>query len=154
VNISILIADDHPLVRDGVRFSIEASGKEIEIVGEAVDGLEVLQLAKQHPIDVFILDITMPCLNGLDTARTLRHQRRYRQAITKGDYDADFRPICDRPWLWAVAEDPRSCHNHTSSEPGNSGFDAIQNIRQLISTIFKHVLGRHHLHVHIPSCIF
>ncbi len=71
MNISVLIADDHPLVRDGLRFSVERSGKNIEISGEAADGLEVLQIAKKHPIDVFILDIIMPRLNGLDTARAL-----------------------------------------------------------------------------------
>jgi DNA-binding NarL/FixJ family response regulator len=71
VNITVLIADDHPLVRDGLRFSIQRSGKNIEVVGEAADGLEVLQIARMHPIDVFVLDITMPRLNGLDTAREL-----------------------------------------------------------------------------------
>jgi two-component system, NarL family, response regulator NreC len=71
MSISVLIADDHPLVRDGLRFSIQRSGKRIDIVGEAADGLEVLRIAKKHRIDVFILDITMPRLNGLDTAREL-----------------------------------------------------------------------------------
>jgi two-component system, NarL family, response regulator NreC len=71
VSISVLIADDHPLVRDGLRFSIQRSGAQIEIVAEAADGLEVLQIAKKHPADVYILDITMPRLNGLDTARAL-----------------------------------------------------------------------------------
>jgi DNA-binding NarL/FixJ family response regulator len=88
VNISVLIADDHPLVRDGLRFSIEGSGKEIEIVSEAADGLEVLQLAKQHPIDVFILDITMPRLNGLDTARTLIKMRSSSKIIILSIHDS------------------------------------------------------------------
>jgi DNA-binding NarL/FixJ family response regulator len=71
VSITVLIADDHPLVRGGLRLSIQRSGKNIDIVGEAADGLEVLQIARKHPIDVFVLDITMPRLNGLDTAREL-----------------------------------------------------------------------------------
>jgi two-component system, NarL family, response regulator NreC len=71
VSISILIADDHPLVRDGLRFCIQRNDKKIEIVGEAADGLEILQIARKRPIDVFILDITMPRLNGLDAARDL-----------------------------------------------------------------------------------
>jgi DNA-binding NarL/FixJ family response regulator len=75
MNISVLIADNHPLVRDGLRFSIEHSGEKIEIVGEVANGLEVLQIAKSHHIDVFILDITMPRLNGLDTARALIKMR-------------------------------------------------------------------------------
>jgi DNA-binding NarL/FixJ family response regulator len=78
VSITVLIADDHPLVRDGLRLSIQRSGKNINIVSEATDGLDVLQIARKHPIDVFVLDITMPRLNGLDTARELI--RRYPRA--------------------------------------------------------------------------
>jgi DNA-binding NarL/FixJ family response regulator len=75
-NISVLIADDHPLVREGLRFSIERSGRPIQIVYEAADGLEVLQAAKKRSIDIFLLDITMPRLNGLDAARELLSKNR------------------------------------------------------------------------------
>jgi DNA-binding NarL/FixJ family response regulator len=71
MSITVLIADDHPLVRDGLRLSIQRSGKDIIIAGEAADGLEVLKIARKHHIDVFVLDITMPRLNGLDAAREL-----------------------------------------------------------------------------------
>jgi|WetSurMetagenome_2_1015567.scaffolds.fasta_scaffold254046_1 DNA-binding NarL/FixJ family response regulator len=71
MSIDVLIADNHPLVRDGLRFSIERSGKSIKIIAEASDGLEALQIAKRNSVDVFILDITMPRLNGLDVAREL-----------------------------------------------------------------------------------
>jgi DNA-binding NarL/FixJ family response regulator len=71
MSIRVLIADDHPLVRDGLRYSIARSGRDVQIVAEAADGLEALALAGHHPVDVFILDITMPRLNGLDTARQL-----------------------------------------------------------------------------------
>jgi DNA-binding NarL/FixJ family response regulator len=76
MNISVLIADDHPLVREGLRFSIQRSGQPIEVVYEAADGLEVLQAAKKQPIDIFLLDITMPRLNGLDAARELLSKNR------------------------------------------------------------------------------
>jgi DNA-binding NarL/FixJ family response regulator len=71
MSIRVLIADDHPLVRDGLRFAIDRSDKGIEIVGEASDGLETLSVAEKNPVDVFILDVTMPRLNGLETAREL-----------------------------------------------------------------------------------
>ncbi len=71
MSICVLIADDHPLVRDGLRLSIERSGKNIQIAAEAADGLEVLQMAPIQPIDIFILDITMPRLNGIDVVREL-----------------------------------------------------------------------------------
>lgn len=69
MSIRVLIADDHPVVRDGLRFTIERSGKDITVVGEASDGMEVLKLARTNLADVFILDITMPNLNGIETAR-------------------------------------------------------------------------------------
>jgi two-component system NarL family response regulator len=71
VSIRVLIGDDHPVVRDGLRFCINRWGADIEIVGEASDGTEVLHLAKKQSIDIFIIDIAMPLLNGLDTTRAL-----------------------------------------------------------------------------------
>jgi two-component system, NarL family, response regulator NreC len=71
MSIRVVIADDHPVVRDGLRLTIERSGKDIVVVGEASDGMEVLKMARTRPADVFILDITMPNLNGIETAREL-----------------------------------------------------------------------------------
>jgi DNA-binding NarL/FixJ family response regulator len=75
MSIRVLIADDHPVVRDGLRFSLERTGRDVEIAGEASDGIEVLEMAQSRRLDVFILDITMPRLNGLDTARALIKRR-------------------------------------------------------------------------------
>ena len=71
MSIRVVIADDHPVVRDGLRLTIERSGKDVEVVGEASDGMEVLRMARTRPADVFILDIIMPNLNGIETAREL-----------------------------------------------------------------------------------
>ena len=71
MSIRVIIADDHPVVRDGLRLTIERSGVDIVVVGEASDGLEILKMAGGRPADVFILDITMPNLNGIETAREL-----------------------------------------------------------------------------------
>ena len=71
MSIRVLIADDHPVVRDGLRLTIERSGKDIVVVGEASDGMEVLKIAKAKRADVFILDIMMPNMNGIETAREL-----------------------------------------------------------------------------------
>jgi DNA-binding NarL/FixJ family response regulator len=67
----VLIADDHPLVVDGLRFALQRARPEIEIVGEAGDGLRVLKLLGDLQVDVVILDVSMPRLGGLDTAREL-----------------------------------------------------------------------------------
>jgi DNA-binding NarL/FixJ family response regulator len=71
MSIRVVIADDHPVVRDGLRLMIERSGKDIVVVGEASDGMEVLKTATTSPADVFILDITMPNMNGIESAREL-----------------------------------------------------------------------------------
>jgi DNA-binding NarL/FixJ family response regulator len=71
MSIRVIIADDHPVVREGLRLMIERSGRNIVIVGEASDGMEVLEMARTKPTDVFILDITMPRMNGIETAREL-----------------------------------------------------------------------------------
>lgn len=75
MSIRVLLADDHPIVRDGLRFSLERSGRDIEVVGEAADGIAVLKLAETLPVDVFILDITMPRMNGLVATRELLKRR-------------------------------------------------------------------------------
>jgi DNA-binding NarL/FixJ family response regulator len=66
----LLLADDHPMVRQGLRVLLEQAG--MVVLGEAADGLEALQLAHTHQPEVAILDIAMPHLNGLETARRLR----------------------------------------------------------------------------------
>ena len=71
MSIRVVIADDHPVVRDGLRMTLERCGKDIVVVGEAADGLEVLKAARTTPTDVYILDITMPGMNGIETAREL-----------------------------------------------------------------------------------
>jgi len=68
--IRLLIADDHPVVRDGLRGIFEANG-EFEVVGEAANGREAVDLAGQTKPDVLLLDIGMPNLNGLDAARQI-----------------------------------------------------------------------------------
>jgi two-component system response regulator NreC len=68
--IRILLADDHVLLRQGVRVLLEQAG--MVVVGEAADGLETLALAATHQPDVAVRDIAMPHLNGLETACRLR----------------------------------------------------------------------------------
>ena len=68
----VFIADDHSIVREGIKTILERSDKFIEVVGEAENGREVIAFAEKHRADVYILDISMPFLNGLETAERLR----------------------------------------------------------------------------------
>ena len=67
----ILIADDHEVARKGIRALLETR-QGWEICGEAKDGREAVECAKQMKPDVVLLDIGMPSLNGLDAARQIR----------------------------------------------------------------------------------
>jgi two-component system response regulator NreC len=68
--IRLLLAEDHVMVRQGLRVLLEQAG--MVVIGEASDGPEALRLARTHQPEVAILDIAMPLLNGLETARRLR----------------------------------------------------------------------------------
>lgn len=65
--IRVILADDHTLVRAGIRALLEKLPG-VAVVGEADDGRQVLKLVKQHEPEVVLMDITMPGLNGLEAA--------------------------------------------------------------------------------------
>lgn len=63
--IRVLVADDHPVVRDGLRALLETQG-DIEVVGDAANGREAVNLVRHLHPDVVIMDIAMPDLNGIE----------------------------------------------------------------------------------------
>ncbi len=69
--IRVLLADDHTIVRQGVRLCLEAMG-DIEVVAEAADGEEAVQLASELKPDVAVIDLTMPRLSGVDAIRQIK----------------------------------------------------------------------------------
>ncbi len=68
---SVLVADDHGIVREGLRRLLEAEG-DLTVCGEASDGREVLEQVAEHHPQVVVLDINMPKLGGLETLERLR----------------------------------------------------------------------------------
>ena len=71
--IKVLLADDHDLVRAGLRHIVEDSG-DMEVVAEAADGREAIQLALQKTPDVAVIDISMPGMDGLEVISQLKVQ--------------------------------------------------------------------------------
>lgn len=61
----ILVADDHPLVRDGI-VSLVSRERDMKVVAQAVDGEETVKLARKHRPDIVLLDLRMPLVDGLD----------------------------------------------------------------------------------------
>lgn len=70
-NIHVVLADDHPLAREGLRNLLEKA-VEIEVVGEANDGSEALRLVETLAPDVLLLDMEMPGLSGIEVAQQLQ----------------------------------------------------------------------------------
>lgn len=69
-SVRILVADDHPIFRDGLRKLLEAE-KDFKVVGEASDGGEAIEMAQELKPDVLLLDLAMPRVPGLETVRLL-----------------------------------------------------------------------------------
>jgi len=68
--IRILLADDHTVVRKGLRLLLESQAG-FEVIADACDGRETIALAEQHQPDVVVLDVAMPILNGIEAARQI-----------------------------------------------------------------------------------
>jgi DNA-binding NarL/FixJ family response regulator len=69
--IRVLLAEDHATVREGLRLLLDGQS-DMQVVGEACDGMEAIELATQVTPDVIVLDLTMPNRSGLSAARDLR----------------------------------------------------------------------------------
>jgi DNA-binding NarL/FixJ family response regulator len=70
LSIRILIADDHSIVRDGLK-ALVANEPGLEVIAEASNGLEAIHLVEEHAPDIVVMDVAMPDLNGIEATRQL-----------------------------------------------------------------------------------
>jgi DNA-binding NarL/FixJ family response regulator len=68
--VRVLIADDHTMVREGLRWALEDGG--LDVVGEAADGQEAVEMAEQHRPDVVLMDLSLPVLSGVAATKRIR----------------------------------------------------------------------------------
>jgi DNA-binding NarL/FixJ family response regulator len=86
--IRLLIVDDHPVVRDGLR-GMFAEDPEFEVVGEASDGAEAVRLAESQRPDVILMDLRMPGVDGATAIRTLTERGIPARVLVLTTYDSD-----------------------------------------------------------------
>lgn len=94
--IRLLIVDDHPIVRDGLR-SLFSGDADFVVVGEAGDGAEAVRLARRTEVDVILMDLRMPGVGGVEAIARLRelgHPARV-LVLTTYDTDRDVLPAID-----------------------------------------------------------
>ncbi|MEM7333697.1 MAG: response regulator transcription factor [Chloroflexota bacterium] len=119
MTIKILIADDHPVVRSGL-VALLNSQPEFEVVAEAENGETAVLLSQTQSIDVILMDLQMPVLDGLAAIQQIRAQRPQARIIvlTTYDTDADIMPALKAGATGYLLKDA----------PPEALFDAIQSV--------------------------
>ena len=90
VRIRLLVADDHPMLREGL-VAVLATRQDFEVVGEAADGNETVRLAERLEPDVILLDLEMPGLDGVAVLNKLRDTGSTARTVVFTAYDTDER---------------------------------------------------------------
>ncbi|MBR2865041.1 MAG: response regulator transcription factor [Elusimicrobiaceae bacterium] len=87
MSIKVVLADDHAIVRDGVRAVLERKGKDMEIVAEIANGKELVDWAENNRADVYVVDISMPVLNGVEAVQRLTKNNPETKVVMLSMYD-------------------------------------------------------------------
>jgi len=118
-NIRVLLADDHAVVRAGIRNFLERA-EDIEIVAEADDGAQAIEMIQAQTPDVAVLDIQMPEMSGIDVTRWVRANARSTGVLILTAYDED-------PYILAVLQAGANGYVLKTAEPA----DIIRAVRSV-----------------------
>jgi DNA-binding NarL/FixJ family response regulator len=88
--IKILLADDHKIFREGFKLTFRKSGK-INLVGVAADGKEVIEIASKIKLDVILMDIQMPIMDGIEATRVLKKNYPHIGIIALSSFDENLK---------------------------------------------------------------
>ena len=131
--IRVLVADDHPVVRQGLAL-IFATQPDIEMVGEAANGVETVQLAEHYTPDVIVLDLMMPEMDGLSALRKV-------QQIQPTPHVLILTSFAEDEHITAVLQAGAKGIHLKDSEP-KSLIDAVRSIHNGGSAIHPAILER------------
>ncbi|MES0361877.1 MAG: response regulator transcription factor [Anaerolineales bacterium] len=136
--IRVLLADDHAVVRAGIRQFLEQAN-DIEVVAEADDGQEAMELIEEHQPDVAVLDIQMPKASGIEVTRWVREHHREVSVLILTAFDDD-------PYVMAVLQAGANGYVLKTASPkeiiravrdvnaGNSALDA-EIVQKIVSQV-------------------
>ena len=117
--IHVLLADDHIIVRAGIRQFLEQS-PDIQVVAEASNGQETCAMLEQHQPDVVVLDIQMPLMSGIEVTRWIRSKRLLTGVLVLTAYD-------DEPYVQAILQAGANGYVLKTAEPG----EIVQGVRDV-----------------------
>jgi NarL family two-component system response regulator LiaR len=86
--IQVLLVDDHAILREGIRYLLSASG-EVDVVGEAQDGIEALEMVESLMPDAVLMDIAMPRMNGIEATTELKKRHPELPVLILSMYDSE-----------------------------------------------------------------
>ena len=112
--VRVLVVDDDPLVRSGLRMMLGGSS-ELQVVGEAASGAAALAWLREHPVDVVLMDIRMPEMDGLTATRAIRSRAGAPEVVVLTTFDADVHV------LEALRAGPPATCSRTPRPPASSG---------------------------------
>jgi DNA-binding NarL/FixJ family response regulator len=117
----ILIVDDHEIFRRGLRSLLE-SREDFDVTGEAVNGLEAVEKAKELKPDIIVMDVSMPQMDGLQAARLIRSDRPDSKILILSQHDS--------PHMLSAALDAGASGYVTKSQVARSLFVALEGVLQ------------------------
>lgn len=86
--IKVILVDDHRMVREGLAAMLVEEGGDIQVVGQASNGLEALELVGRIPCDVLVCDVSMPGMGGIELIETLKAQNRLPNTLMLSMHDS------------------------------------------------------------------
>ena len=115
--IRVILADDHRILRDGLKSLLEQSGQ-VEVIAEAQDGCQAAQFADELLPEVVVMDIAMPVLNGIDATRLIRQRHPEIKVVVLTMYETD-------EYIAEILKAGASCYV-TKDTAGDMLLEAIQ----------------------------